>query len=103
MPHSPVKLEVQRIARHLEAAVNAGYLDAARGHLSETFRERDHELDDLLGRTERAELIGTVATRTLLQLRLRDDDPRVVELLWHRHHGDWLVEDCRVFSLIPGE
>jgi hypothetical protein len=103
VPPSPVKLEVQRIARRLESAVNAGDLEAARGHLSEAFRERDHELDDLLGRTEHSELIGTVATRTLLRLTLRDDDPRVVELLWNRHHGDWLVEDCRVFSLIPGE
>jgi hypothetical protein len=103
LPPSAVKLEVQRVARRLEAAANAGDLAAARGHLSETFRERDRELEDLLARTERAELIGTVATRTLLRLHLRDADPRVVELLWHRHHGDWLVEDCRVFSLIPGE
>jgi hypothetical protein len=103
VPPSPVKLEVQRIARRLEAAVNARDLDAARAHLSAAFRERDSELDGLLARTERCELIGTVATRTLLRLLLRDADPCVVELLWHPDNGDWRVEDCRVFSLIPGE
>jgi hypothetical protein len=27
----------------------------------------------------------------------------VVELLWREQDGRWLIEDCRVFSLIPGE
>ncbi len=100
---SSVKLAVQRTARALEAAVNTGAADPAAGRLSADFAERDDELRPLLRRTERAELIGTVANRTLLHLHLRDGDTRVVELLWREHEGTWLVEDCRVFSLLPGE
>jgi hypothetical protein len=100
---SPVKLAVQRAARRLEAAVNEGDRAAEQAHLSAEFAERDTELRELLERTERCELIGTVATRTLLRLQLRGGDRRVVELLWREHDGTWLVEDCRVFSLIPGE
>jgi hypothetical protein len=99
----PVKLAVQRTARGLEAAVNANDPDATAGRISPDFADRDTELRPLLSRTERAELIGTVATRTLLHLHLADGDTRVVELLWRDHDGAWLVEDARVFSLIPGE
>ncbi len=98
-----VKLAVQRTARALEAAVNAGTADPAAGRLSPDFAERDDELRPLLARTERAELIGTVANRTLLHLHLGDGDTRVVELLWREHGDRWLVEDARVFSLLPGE
>jgi hypothetical protein len=98
----PVKLAVQRCARRLEAAVNA-HEDATAGRISDDFAERDTELRPLLARTERAELIGTVATRTLLHLHLPGGDTRVVELLWRDHDGTWLVEDARVFSLIAGE
>jgi hypothetical protein len=98
-----VKLAVQRTARALEAAVNAGTAEPAAGRLSPDFAERDDELRPLLERTRRAELIGTVANRTLLHLHLTDGDTRVVELLWRDHDGAWLVEDCRVFSLLPGE
>jgi hypothetical protein len=94
---------VQRTARALEAAVNAGTADPAAGRLSPDFAERDDELRPLLDRTERAELIGTVANRTLLHLHLGDGDTRVVELLWREHGDRWLVEDARVFSLLPGE
>jgi hypothetical protein len=99
----PVKLAVQRTARGLEAAVNAHEQDATAGRLSQDFADRDSELRALLARTDRAELIGTVANRTLLHLRLSDDDTRVVELLWRDHDGTWLIEDARLFSLIPGE
>ena len=44
-----------------------------------------------------------MANRTLLHLHLADGDTRVVELLWRDHDGRWLVEDARVFSLLPGE
>ena len=98
-----VKLAVQRTARGLEAAINAHAGDSANGLLSPDFAERDDELRPLLARTERTELIGTVANRTLLHLHLSDGDTRVVELLWREHDGAWLVEDCRVFSLLPGE
>ena len=64
---------------------------------------RDTELRPLLARTDRAQLIGTVANRTLLHLHLSDGDTRVVELLWRDHEGAWLIEDARVFSLIAGE
>jgi hypothetical protein len=100
---SPVKLAVQRAARRMEATLRAGELDAARAMLAPEFAERDNELGDLLERTETCELIGTVATRTLLHLHLRDGDARVVELLWQEREGEWRVLDCRVFSLIPGE
>jgi hypothetical protein len=99
----PVKLAVQRTARGLEAAVNADEADPTAGRISPDLAERDTELRPLLARTERAELIGTVATRTLLHLHLADGDTRVVELLWRDHDGAWLIEDARVFSLIPGE
>ena len=98
-----VKLAVQRTARGLEAAVNAHAADPAAGLLSDDFAGRDDELRPLLARTDRTELIGTVANRTLLHLHLADGDTRVVELLWRDHDGAWLVEDCRVFSLLPGE
>jgi hypothetical protein len=98
-----VKLAVQRTARGLEAAINAHASDPAADVLSPDFAERDDELRPLLARTERTELIGTVANRTLLHLHLSDGDTRVVELLWREHDGAWLVEDCRVFSLLPGE
>ena len=41
----------------------------------------------------RAELIGTVANRTLLHLHLDDSDTRVAELLWREYDGRWLVDD----------
>jgi len=100
---SPVKLAVQRAARRMEASIRSGDLAAARAQLAPEFAERDTELNDLLDRTASCELIGTVATRTLLHLHLQDGDTRVVELLWQLHDGDWQVLDCRVFSLIPGE
>jgi hypothetical protein len=99
----PVKLAVQRTARGLEAAVNAGTPDPTAGRLSADFAARDDEVRPLLARTERTDLIGTVANRTLLHLHLADGDTRVVELLWRDHDGRWLVEDARVFSLLPGE
>ena len=43
------------------------------------------------------------ARRTLLHLHLDDSDTRVVELLWREYDGRWLVEDARIFSLLPGE
>jgi hypothetical protein len=98
-----VKLAVQRTARGLEAAVNAGGAEPAAGRLSPDFAARDDELRPLLERTERTELIGTVANRTLLHLHLKEGDTRVVELLWRDHDGRWLVDDARVFSLLPGE
>jgi hypothetical protein len=98
-----VKLAVQRTARGLEAAVNARGADPTAGRLSEDFAGRDDELRPLLGRTQRTELIGTVANRTLFHLHLDDGDTRVVELLWRDRDGRWLVEDARVFSLLPGE
>jgi len=99
----PVKLAVQRTARGLEAAVNAHQPDSTAGRLSRDFADRDDELRPLLTRTERTELIGTVANRTLFHLHLADGDTRVVELLWRHPDGTWLVEDARVFSLIAGE
>jgi hypothetical protein len=98
-----VKLAVQRTARRLEAAVNEHRPEPAAELLSPDFAERDDELRPLLARTERTELIGTVANRTLLHLHLDDGDTRVVELLWRQHDEEWLVEDCRVFSLLPDE
>jgi hypothetical protein len=99
----PVKLAVQRTARGLEAAVNAQEPEPTAGRLSQDFAERDNDLRPLLERTERTELIGTVANRTLFHLHLANGDTRVVELLWRDHDGSWLVEDARVFSLIAGE
>ena len=102
-PPSPVKLAAQRAARGLEAATNGHDLDAHTAALSPDFAARDDELRPLLARTARAELIGTVANRTLLHLHLDDSDTRVVELLWREYDGRWLVEDARIFSLLPGE
>ena len=99
----PVKLAVQRTARGLEAAVNAHDAEAAGGSLSPDFADRDDELRPLFARTDRTELIGTVANRTLFHLHLAGGDTRVVELLWRDHDGTWLIEDARVFSLIAGE
>jgi hypothetical protein len=98
-----VKLAVQRTARGLEAAVNAHAADPTAEWLSPDFAQRDDELRPLLAQTQRTELIGTVANRTLLHLHLSGGDTRVVELLWRDHDGSWLVEDARVFSLLPGE
>jgi hypothetical protein len=98
-----VKLAVQRTVRGLEAAVNGGAGDPGAGRLSPDFAARDDELRPLLERTSRADLIGTVANRTLLHLHLADGDTRVVELLWRDYDGRWLVDDARVFSLLPGE
>jgi hypothetical protein len=98
-----VKLAAQRAARGLEAATNGHDLDARTAALSPDFAARDDELRPLLARTARAELIGTVANRTLLHLHLDDSDTRVVELLWREYDGRWLVEDARIFSLLPGE
>lgn len=100
---SAVKLAVQRTARGMERELAAGDMDAARRRFSADFATRDDELGDLLARLDRAELIGTVATRTLFQLHLDDGTTRVVELLWREHDGGWLIEDCRVFTLVPGE
>lgn len=100
---SAVKLAVQRTARGLERALAAGDLAGAGSHMSAGFTERDTELGALLARTQAAELIGTVATRTLFSLDLAGGESRVVELLWQEHDGEWRIVDCRVFSLIPGE
>jgi hypothetical protein len=98
-----VKLAAQRAARGLEAATNAHDVDAYGSALSAEFADRDDELGPLLARTARAELIGTVANRTLLHLHLEGSDTRVVELLWRDFDGRWLVDDARIFSLLPGE
>ncbi len=100
---SAVKLAVQRTARELERALAAGDLVGAGSHMSAEFAQRDTELGDLLGRTQTAKLIGTVATRTLFSLDLAGGESRVVELLWQEQDGVWQIVDCRVFSLIPGE
>jgi hypothetical protein len=99
----PVKLQVQRVARGFEAAVNGGGTDRWRAAFSPSFAARDGELGPLLDRTARAELIGTVANRTLVHLHLREGETRVVELLWLDRDGGWRIEDARVFSLLPGE
>jgi hypothetical protein len=98
-----VKLAVQRRARAFEAAVNGGEGERWRADFSPAFAERDDELGPLLERTDRAELIGTVANRTLLHLHLAGGDTRVVELLWNPRPGAETVEDARVFSLVPDE
>jgi hypothetical protein len=99
-----VKLQVQRRAAALAAAVSSGDEPGWSACRSAEFAQRDGELPPLFGRTERAELIGTVATRTLVHLHLAGGDTRVVELLWRDHDGTWLVDDARVFSLLddPG-
>jgi hypothetical protein len=98
-----VKLEVQRVARAFESALNAGDMEGCRAYFSGEFADRDTELGPLLEYTARGELIGTVGNRTLLHLRLEDGDTRVVELLWLEHERAWRVNDARVFSLLPGE
>jgi hypothetical protein len=98
-----VKLAVQRTARRLERSLAAGDLPDVRTHFSSEFADRDSELGELLERTRSAQLIGTVATRTLFSLTLADGETRVVELLWQEQQSGWRIVDCRVFSLIPGE
>ena len=100
---SPVKLAVQRRARGLEAAGRARNAEAVGAFLSPDFTARDDELRPLLAKSARVDLIGTVANRTLLHLHLDGGDTRVVELLWRDIDGEWLVEDARVFSLLPDE
>ncbi len=102
MAPSETKVEVQRAARHFERAVNAHETPRMHDNFSEEFAERDNDLGPLLARTTSAELIGTVGTRTLLQLRLNDGESNVVELLWRDYEGTWQIHDCRVFSLVPG-
>ena len=106
-----VKLEVQRVARTFETTLNlqglwaghTGTVEGSKAHFAAEFADRDTELGPLLERTDRGELIGTVANRTLLHLHLTDGDTRVVELLWLELHGAWRIHDARVFSLLPGE
>jgi hypothetical protein len=98
-----VKLQVQRVARAFETALNAGDVEGSRSSFSSEFAERDTDLGPLLERTKRGELIGTVGNRTLIHLHLTDGDTRVVELLWLDPDGAWRVHDARVFSLLPGE
>ena len=96
-----VKLQVQRCAAGLAAAVTTGDEQGWSVRRSPEFAGRDGELAPLFAQTERAELIGTVATRTLVHLHLAGGGTRVVELLWRDHDGTWLVDDARVFSLLP--
>ncbi len=102
MPPSETKVAVQRAARGFEAVVNGHDADRQHDRFSAEFAERDDDLQPLLKQTERAELIGTVGTRTLLRLELAEGETNVVELLWRDYDGTWLIHDCRVFSLIPG-
>jgi hypothetical protein len=102
LPPSETKIAVQRVARGFETVVNAHDTDRQHDNFSEEFAERDNDLQPLLAQTERAELIGTVATRTLLRLELSDGETNVVELLWRDYDGTWMIHDCRVFSLIAG-
>ncbi|HLK43425.1 MAG TPA: hypothetical protein VKV34_08790 [Thermoleophilia bacterium] len=99
-----IKLQVQRRAAAFAAAVAAGDEPAWSAARSPEFAERDGELPPLFRRAERADLIGTVANRTLVHLHLDGGDTRVVELLWRDHDGAWLIDDARVFSLLadPG-
>jgi hypothetical protein len=103
MADASVKLQVQRVARTFETALNAGDVDGCRAWFSAEFAERDTELGPLLELTAQGELIGTVANRTLVRLHLQDGDTRVVELLWLERDGAWRIHDARVFSLLPGE
>ena len=98
---SPVKRAVQTRAAAMAAAVGGGDPSGWEPFRSAEFAERDGELPPLFQRTRRAELIGTVANRTLVHLHLDGGDTRVVELLWRDHDGVWLVDDARVFSLLP--
>jgi hypothetical protein len=98
-----VKLQVQRVARTFETALDAGDLEACRAQFSAEFADRDTDLTPLLEQTIRAELIGTVGNRTLFHLHFDDGETRVVELLWLELHGAWRIHDARVFSLVPGE
>jgi hypothetical protein len=98
-----VKLQVQRVSRTFERALNAGDLEACLTHRSAEFADRDTDLRPLLEQTARGELIGTVGNRTLFHLHLDDGETRVVELLWLELHGAWRIHDARVFSLLPGE
>ncbi len=102
MPPSETKVEVQRTARKFEGVVNAHDLARARDNFSEEFAERDNDLGPRLEKTDRAELIGTVATRTLFQLHFTDGEMNVVELLWRDYEGTYQIHDCRVFTLLPG-
>ena len=70
LPPSETKVEVQRTARGFETTVNEHDTARQRDSFSDEFAERDNDLGPLLAQTTRAELIGTVATRTLLQLHL---------------------------------
>ncbi|HUZ84588.1 MAG TPA: hypothetical protein VMU66_07830 [Gaiellales bacterium] len=102
-PPVPIKLAVQRRAFALAAAVAAGDRAGWENCRSDEFADRDRELPPLFETAERAELIGTVANRTLVHLHLAGGDTRVIELLWRDHLGDWLVDDARVFSLLPDD
>jgi hypothetical protein len=97
MPPSETKAAVQRTARGLERAINAADHTGVESSFSQEFAERDSELKPLLEAASSAELIGTVATRTLLRL----DTGEVVELLWRDYENTWLIFDCRVFTLLP--
>ena len=99
----PVKRAVQTRAAAMAATVAAGDRAGWEAFRSEEFAGRDDELPPLFERAARAELIGTVANRTLVHLYLDGGDTRVVELLWRDHDGTWLVDDARVFSLLPDE
>ena len=83
------KLAVQAAARELVAALNRGE-DGA-----EFFAQAFH--GEPPGRVQRAELIATVATRTLV--RLRSASTATAEYLWRDHDGRWLVAAARVFRL----
>ncbi len=87
--HCPRLRERRQRARHRRASATTSRRSSP--SVTTTWGRCSHK-------RQRAELIGTVATRTLLQLHLDDGDTNVVELLWRDHDGPWLIHDCRVFT-----
>lgn len=98
-----VKRAVQTRASAMTATIAGADPAGWEAFRSAEFAQRDGDLPPLFARVARAELIGTVANRTLIHVHLDGGDTRVVELLWRDHDGTWLVDDARVFSLLPDE
>ncbi len=87
--------------RHADLLARAD-VPAVLAECSRAFVEREGETHAARVRSiVGARLIGTVGTRTLINVDLDDGRNQTFEMLWREIGGARLIDDLRVWSLIP--
>ncbi len=95
---------MQRTGRRHAELLGRADVPAVLAECSPEFVEREGEahgerVRSIVG----ARLIGTVGTRTLVNVDLDDGRNQTFEMLWREIEGARLIDDLRVWSLIPDQ